>query len=81
MLPYILKIMLNRRRFHLVKHYLLVVAGLNLGVVGIFQVDLFQTLLGASPLLIRVLYVLIGSSAILDMMTHQANCKLCLKKR
>lgn len=73
--------MLDRRRFHLVKHYLLVAAGLNLGVVGIFQVDLFQSLFGASPLLVRVLYVLIGTSAIMDLMTHPANCKLCLKKR
>lgn len=73
--------MLNRRKFHLVKHYLLVIAGLNLGIVGIFQVDLFQSFFGASPLLIRVLYVLIGTSAIMDIMTHQANCKLCLKKR
>lgn len=73
--------MLNRRQFHLAKHYLLVVAGLNLGVVGIFQVDLFQSLLGTSPLLIRVIYVLIGTSAILDIMTHQTSCKLCLKKR
>ncbi len=73
--------MQDRRRFHLVKHYLLVVAGLNLGFVGIFQVDLIQSLLGASPLLIRVLYVLIGTSAMLDLMTHGANCKLCLRKK
>ena len=73
--------MQDRRKFHLVKHYLLVIAGLNLGVVAIFQYDFIQSLFGASPLLIRVLYVLIGASAVLDLMTHPANCKLCLKKK
>ncbi len=43
---------------------LLLVGGLNWGLVGLFDVDLVKWLLGAWPLVVRIVYVLVGASAV-----------------
>jgi uncharacterized membrane protein YuzA (DUF378 family) len=43
---------------------LLIVGGLNWGLVGIFQWDLVQAVLGSIPILQRIVYVLVGLAAI-----------------
>jgi uncharacterized membrane protein YuzA (DUF378 family) len=44
---------------------LLIVGGLNWGLVGIFQFDLVAALLGAGSMLSNVVYILVGVSAVL----------------
>ena len=44
---------------------LLIVGGLNWGLVGLFNFDLVATLLGAMSLLARAVYALVGLSAII----------------
>lgn len=43
---------------------LLVVGGLNWGLVGVFEFNLVSTLFGSSPLLERIVYILVGLSAV-----------------
>lgn len=43
---------------------LLIVGGLNWGLVGLFNVDLLATLFGELSTLTRALYVLVGLSAL-----------------
>ena len=43
---------------------LLIVGGLNWGLVGIFGLDLVPTLFGAGSALSRLVYVLVGLSAL-----------------
>lgn len=43
---------------------LLVVGGLNWGLVGLFQFDLVATLLGAGSMLANIVYILVGLSAV-----------------
>ncbi len=43
---------------------LLVVGGLNWGLVGLFQWNLVDALLGMWPMLARLVYVLVGLSAV-----------------
>lgn len=43
---------------------LLVVGGLNWGLVGLFNFDLVTTLLGVDSILSRVVYILVGLSAV-----------------
>lgn len=43
---------------------LLVIGGLNWGLVGLFQFDLVATLFGAASLLSNVVYILVGLSAV-----------------
>lgn len=43
---------------------LLVVGGLNWGLVGLFQFDLVATIFGAASLLSNIVYILVGLSAV-----------------
>lgn len=43
---------------------LLVVGGLNWGLVGLFGFDLVNAIFGAWPGLVRLVYVLVGASAV-----------------
>ena len=55
---------------------LLVVGGLNWGLVGFFHYNLVESLLGAGALTAAV-YSLVGVSAVVEVVTHKKNCKLC----
>jgi uncharacterized membrane protein YuzA (DUF378 family) len=43
---------------------LVVVGGLNWGLVGLFDFDLVQAILGGVPVLARLVYVLVGLAAV-----------------
>ena len=43
---------------------LVIVGGLNWGLVGIFNFDLVATIFGAMSMLSRIVYVLVGLSAV-----------------
>ena len=43
---------------------LIVVGGLNWGLVGLFQFDLVEVILGSVPIAQRIVYILVGLSAI-----------------
>jgi len=49
---------------NLIALILLVVGGLNWGLVGLFNFDLVAALLGAMSALARIVYTLVGLSAI-----------------
>ncbi len=51
---------------------LLVIGGLNWGLVGFFSFDLVKTLLGDMTLLSRVVYILVGVSAIYQALQWKA---------
>ena len=65
------------KALHVVTFILLVVGGLNWGLVGAFDYDLVASLLGAWPSLISIVYVLVGLSAIVELVTHKKDCKAC----
>ena len=47
-----------------IRDRLLVVGGLNWGLVGLFDFDLVATLFGSIPVVQKTVYVLVGLSAI-----------------
>ncbi len=47
-----------------VAYVLLIIGGLNWGLVGLFQLDLVQLVLGSIPVLAMIVYVLVGLSAL-----------------
>ena len=71
---------MNMKWLHMVAFALLVVGGLNWGLVGLFNLDLVETLLGAGSTLTMVVYVLVGLSAVYIAATHMSDCKVCSKK-
>ena len=52
------------KTFDVIAAVLLVVGGLNWGLVGLFKFDLVATLLGSVPLLMNTVYVLVGVAAL-----------------
>jgi len=60
---------------HLVAGALVVVGALNWGLVGAFNFNLVNTLLGGWPMVERVVYVLVGLAALF--MLAMCHCKAC----
>jgi uncharacterized membrane protein YuzA (DUF378 family) len=60
----------------MVAWWLLLIGGLNWGLVGLLNLDLVAMLLGAGSLLSRVVYVLVGVSALA--MLAKDKCKMCM---
>ncbi len=63
------------KSLHMVTWILLVVGGLNWGLTA-FGYNLVEMLLGTDSLAMLV-YVLVGLSAVYELVTHKKNCKVC----
>jgi len=68
------------KAIHIVALLLLVIGGLNWLLVGIFGWDVGELFGGQSNVISRVIYVLVGLSAIWVMVTHKKACVLCSSK-
>ncbi len=68
------------KELHMVTFLLMVVGAVNWGLVGLFNFNLVNTLLGSMPSIERLVYVLVGASAVYVMSTHMSDCKVCSKK-
>ncbi len=62
---------------HMVAFLLLIVGGLNWGLIGAFHWNLVNYLLGSWPSVESVVYVLVGLSALWLVVTHKAGCRMC----
>ena len=63
---------------HIVAFTLLLVGALNWGFVGLFNnFNLVATLLGSWPVVERLVYILVGASAVYVITVHKADCKIC----
>lgn len=62
---------------HIVTFTLLIVGGLNWLLVGAFDFDLVASIFGEMTAISRIIYVLVGISAVVELFTHRTNCRLC----
>ena len=62
---------------HTVTFILLVIGGLNWLAVGLFGWDLGNLFGGQMELISRVIYVLVGASAVYEVLVHKTNCRSC----
>ena len=60
---------------HMVGWVLLIIGGLNWGLVGAFNFNLVDAILGSVPTVERIVYVLVGLSALA--MLACRSCKAC----
>ncbi len=65
---------------HTAAFLLLVIGGLNWGLIGLFNFNLVAALFGEVLPVESVVYVLVGVSAIYIAVTHTGYCKLCSGK-
>ena len=61
----------------MVAFILLVVGGLNWGLVGLFDYNLVNAILGNWEMLERLVYILVGLSAVWEVIGHKKNCRMC----
>lgn len=64
---------------HMVAFTLLVVGGLNWGLVALFNMNLVETVFGGMGLT-NIVYILVGVSAVYLAATHMGDCKTCSTK-
>lgn len=64
----------------MVTFILLVIGGLNWLLLGIFNWEVGELFGGQSAIISKIIYILVGLSAIYELATHKANCKVCSSK-
>lgn len=65
------------KMLHQAAYVLLWAGGLNWGLVGLFDFNLVESLLGTWPVLVTLVYVLVGLSALYTLLTHKGYCRIC----
>ncbi len=68
---------MNINKFHFVTFLLVCVGALNWGLIGLFDFNLVSTLLGAWPMVEKLVYLLVGLSAVYELAMHKTFCKNC----
>ena len=68
------------KALHMVSFGLVIVGGLNWGLVGLFDFNLVTAVLGATGLE-KIVYILVGASAVYVGLTHMNDCKICSAKK
>ena len=69
--------MKNTKMLHPIAFILLLVGGINWLLVGALNFNLVSTLFGTMPTLEKIVYVLVGLSAVYIAATHKKDCKMC----
>lgn len=62
---------------HMIAFLLVVVGGLNWLLVGLFGWDVGQLFGGQTATFSRIVYVLVGLSALVLLFTHKKDCRAC----
>jgi uncharacterized membrane protein YuzA (DUF378 family) len=66
------------KALHMITWILVIIGGLNWLLVGLFNKDLFVFLgMGMGDIVPKIVYILVGISALVELFTHKANCKMC----
>lgn len=68
---------MDQKTAHMVTFLLMAVGALNWGLVGLFDFNLVNYLFGSWPVVEQVLYVLVGLSAVYEVVIHKSYCKYC----
>ncbi|MBI4091818.1 MAG: DUF378 domain-containing protein [Candidatus Levybacteria bacterium] len=68
------------KALHITAYTLLWIGGLNWGLVGLFDFNLVNSLLGTAPVIEKLVYILVGVATVYVIATHMNDCKVCGKK-
>ena len=64
------------KSLHTITFILLIIGGLNWGLVALGY-NLVESLLGAWPMVVTIIYGLVGLSAIYEIVSHKKLCRNC----
>lgn len=65
------------KALHMIAFALVIIGGLNWLLVGLFHWDVGVIFGGMTAMLSRIIYILVGLSAIWLAVTHKNDCKAC----
>jgi hypothetical protein len=65
---------------HIVAFALVIVGALTWGLVGLLNFNLVSMLFGSMPQVEKLVYILVGLSAVYLASTHMRECKTCKMK-
>lgn len=65
------------KALHIIAFILLIIGGLNWLLVGVAGWDVGNVFGGQTATISRIIYVLVGLAAVIEIITHKANCKAC----
>ena len=65
------------KALHVIALVLLVIGGINWGLIGLFGIDLVKMVLSGQEMLQNIVYDLVGLSAIVIALGHQKSCREC----
>lgn len=71
---------MHNKKLHMVTFLLVIVGGVNWGLVGLFGFDLVAWLfvdLLQMPILERAVFVVVGLAAVYELWTHKRKCSDC----
>ena len=71
---------MNMKTFHMVAFILVVVGALNWGLVALLGFNLVNAVVGSWPMLEKLVYILVGVSAVYLLATHMTDCRMCSMK-
>ncbi|OGG39654.1 hypothetical protein A3A21_00450 [Candidatus Jorgensenbacteria bacterium RIFCSPLOWO2_01_FULL_45_25b] len=69
------------KKIHIIAFILLIVGGLNWLLVGISGWDIGQLFGGQEEIISRIIYILVGISAVLEIVGHKKNCLGCAEMK
>lgn len=61
----------------MVTFILLIIGGLNWLLIGLGGFDLVAYVFGSMTIVSKIIYTLVGVSAVYELFTHKKNCKCC----
>ncbi len=67
------------KELHMAAFLLVFVGALNWGLMGLFGMNLVMNVLGAWPMVEKLVYILVGVSGLYLFATHMNDCKVCGK--
>lgn len=68
---------MDKKTWHITTFSLMTIGALNWGLIGLFDFNLVNSIVGAWPTVERIVYILVGASAVYVFTTHKADCKIC----
>ncbi len=66
-----------KQKMHKITFILLVIGGLNWLLMGVFHWEVGDLFGGSSAIISRIIYILVGLSAIYEVATHAKRCREC----
>ena len=68
---------MHSKSLHMVTWILLIVGGLNWLLFGLLGWDIGSLVGGMGSMLAKIIYILVGLSAVYEIVVHKKNCRLC----